>query len=242
MDTYSGGDDAYFQKKISLIPSIFGSEVSYIKRIGGGRNGRLYLVMCENSDKYVVKFYFFHELDTRDRMDVEFSAMQFLWENGVRSIPRPISIQSNNRFAIYEYIDGAKILPEAVTNEDIDYATDFLKRINEVSAEAANLPSASEACFSVKEIVENLEKRHIRLAEMSKETNLNEFLEREFLPLFNAVVMQCRLKMADTKLEYSSMLEGGDRLLSPSDFGFHNALRRKDGSLVFLDCVFWQFD
>jgi hypothetical protein len=39
-----------------------------------------------------------------------------------------------------------------------------------------------------------------------------------------------------------AVLAAGQRTLSPSDFGFHNALRRPDGSLVFIDFEYFGWD
>ena len=38
------------------------------------------------------------------------------------------------------------------------------------------------------------------------------------------------------------MLLGKDRILSPSDFGFHNALRGSDGRILFLDLEYFGWD
>ncbi|MBS3132510.1 hypothetical protein J4470_00070 [Candidatus Woesearchaeota archaeon] len=244
MGTYSGQEDKFFQKRISLILPIVGSGVRSFERIAKGRNSRIYLVRCNDSKKYACKFYFSNELDFRDRMGVEFSALRFLWNNGIRNVPEPIFIHNEQRFAIYEYIDGAKVGSQGITERDIDYASDFLKRINALRQKAVGISPASEAFFSVGDVVGNLEKRYNRLAEISEDVGLSGFLEEEFLPLFNSVVRWCRseLEFFGSELEYGSFIKKRRMVLSPSDFGFHNALRKGDGSIVFLDFEHFGWD
>jgi len=42
--------------------------------------------------------------------------------------------------------------------------------------------------------------------------------------------------------EYDMIINRDQQILSPSDFGFHNALRKKNGSLVFLDFEYFGWD
>ena len=55
-----------------------------------GRNSRVYNVACGDSTRYAAKFYFGHRWTERDSLEAEFRGLQFLWDNGVRRIPRPV--------------------------------------------------------------------------------------------------------------------------------------------------------
>ena len=187
-----------------LFTRLLGRSVGEMERVSGGGNSRIYKL----AGGYAGKSYF-----QPQRLAVEFRAMQFMWEHGIRSIPQPIA--ADERVAVYEFIEGTKPIPTAT---DIDSAVDFLNRLRGLSG---NLPNAAEACFSVKEIIANIESRFSRLAGTE--------VIREFEPLLDRV-----RRTPDSSAE--------ERILSPSDFGFHNALRRPDGSLVFLDFEYFGWD
>ena len=62
---------------------------------------------------------------------------------------------------------------------------------------------------------------------------LKQFLEGDFCPM---------LERLAAKAPVEAELPGEQRTLSPSDFGFHNALRRPEGRLVFLDFEYFGWD
>ena len=131
----------------SVFSRLLDRRVTTIERIGGGRNSQVYRVTGENSNsaQYTVKLYFHHKADDRDRLGVEFSSLQFLWENGVRAIPQPILADRACGCAVYEYIEGQKITSSEVTASDIDEAVQFLTRLKELKNRkgSKHLPLAS---------------------------------------------------------------------------------------------------
>ncbi len=232
----------------SVLSELLGRKVIFIGIIGGGRNSKTYRISCGNSSQYVAKLYFHHNLDERDRLQVEFSSLQFLWENGVRCIPQPIAADRDHGCAIYEYIDGKRISWQEVTNSDIDYAVQFLAKLKELKSKKGSkyLPPASEACFSVQAIVNSVEQR---LNELSALRNsdpqynaLCRFLTSDFMASFEKITRCCKLNLKKSEIFLASDLGYEKRTLSPSDFGFHNALRCSDGQLVFLDFEYFGWD
>lgn len=240
--------DSCWKEYSRHISRIVGSNVLTSKRIRRGRNSRVVVISCENSQKYVIKFYFSHKLDKRDRMGVEFSSLRFLWKNGIRCIPHPIAFERDYQFAIYSYIEGRRISSKDITKVDISYAVDFLKCLDKLKllAESEYFLPASEACFSVKEIIESIEKRYNLLLGTKNETReyraLHLFLEKEFNDLFNEVVRWCIETLSDAKIHYSFRLPKERQTLSPSDFGFHNALKDDDNKIIFLDFEYFGWD
>ena len=232
----------------SFFPRLLGRSVTSIERIGGGRNSQVYRLICGNSDQYAAKFYFRHSSDNRDRLEAEFSGLLFLWENGVRCIPRPIVADRERGCAVYEYIDGKKISSHEVTNPDIEYAVQFLARLKELKNTEGSgyLPPASEGCFSVQAIIENIELRLNRLSAFpnggAQYNTLHEFLTNDFVPSFDEITRWCKSSLNQAHMSFVSELPYEERTLSPSDFGFHNALRRSDGQIVFLDFEYFGWD
>ena len=61
------------------------------------------------------------------------------------------------------------------------------------------------------------------------------YLSRDFVPTLTNVTGCCWSRQDGSSEFFESDLSRGERTFSPSDFGFHNAIRRRNGQLVFLD-------
>lgn len=190
----------------SVFSRLLGCDVTCIERIGRGRNSEVYRLTCGSSSRYAAKLYFRYSLDDRDRLGVEVSSLQFLWENGVRCIPRPIAADRDRGCAVYEYIDGKKILSQEVISPDIDYAVQFLARLKELRSRTGSsyLPSASEACFSAQAIVNNIELRLNRLSTLpngeAQYSALHEFLTNDFMPSFDKITRWCKSNLNRSRI------------------------------------------
>src|SRR5262245_9162715 len=117
-------------------------------RVGAGRNSRVFRVDLDGQDSpssIVVKFYRRDSGDTRDRLGTQFDSLRCLWENGVRAVPRPIAIDRDQQFAMYEYISGDVPACAAVTSADIDASVGFLASLLKLRTAPGSrtLPSAS---------------------------------------------------------------------------------------------------
>jgi hypothetical protein len=219
---------------------LLGGGPGILANVDGGRNSRVFRLTAP-SGIYAFKTYFRHKSDSRARMETEFESLAFLWENGERSIPRPISGDAEQGCAIYEWIDGAPVSSPEVTETDIRSATGFLVRLRTLASHyaAAALRPASEACFSAKALAGCLQRRLTPLLGRADHPGLSEFLQGDLAPAIDAV---CAWSSRQLGAIFSHDLPPGDRTLSPSDFGFHNALRRSDSTLVFLDFEYFGWD
>jgi len=221
-------------------------EVGCIDPIGGGRNSQVYRLLGPDGHDYALKIYFQHSSDRRDRLGTEFIVLQFLWKNGVRNIPRPIVADLNGNCALYEYIDGKPPSADEITDGDIDQAVLFLaaiKDLNNASGSRA-LPNASEACFSITGIVNDIKGRLRRLQylHIQEYPNLHVFLDSRFMPMFEEVISWCHSSLAGSDMSFESEISSAERTLSPSDFGYHNALKRNNGQIIFLDFEYFGWD
>lgn len=217
-------------------------------RFGQGANSQVYQLKCGNQERYIAKFYFRHPADPRDRLGAEFGGLSFLWQEGLRCIPQPVAADEDKACGIYEYIDGEKILSPEITEKDNDYAVGFLLRLKDLKdkEKSDDILPASEACFSVKAVFENITVRLERLdnVEGREEADnvLRSFLENDFAPFFHRLQDWCHQGLEQAGLSFGDEISRPERTLSPSDFGFHNALRRKDGRIVFLDFEYFGWD
>lgn len=223
-------------------------DIKQVDRIGSGRNSRVYRLVCGDGRIFAAKVYPRHKEETRDRLGTEFGGLTFLWKSGIRNIPRPVSNDRKKGFSIFEYIKGRSVDLSQIDLKYIDQAVEFLISLdglkNRSGAEA--LPPASEAFFTIEDILDNVELRFKRLSCVSpKDMMVREllcFLEEDFSPFFSMIRKWSCARLGEFGLDADLHLPISERTLSPSDFGFHNALRRQDGSLVFLDFEYFGWD
>jgi hypothetical protein len=108
---------------------------------------------------------------------------------------------------------------------------------------AAAQPLAAEACLSGGEILRQVGDRFARLRDVTApDEELIDFLEHSFAPQFADWSASARSLAADAGLDFDGELPQEWRSLVPSDFGFHNSLRRSDGSLAFVDFEYFGWD
>ena len=230
------------------VSRILGRRVDSVHKLSGGHNSRVYSVTDGEGRQYVAKVYPSGGPNGRDRLDVEYGALQFLRRHGVECVPRTVGLDRDARSAIFEFVDGDSIPSPTVTTSDIDQAVDFLVCLASLRSaqDSVELPVASEACFSVQEIIENIELRESKLLAVRGEDSLysdfHDFLDLEFVPAFEKIANWCRSRLESQGLSQDTKLESEGRTLSPSDFGFHNALRSSDDRIVFLDFEYFGWD
>lgn len=223
-------------------------EVITVERIGGGRNSRVFRLEDARSNRFALKIYFRDGNDTRDRLGTEFSAFSFLWNSGLRQVPRPIAADSKRGYAIYEFIEGVRVADEKVNQVDLEAAIGLVGSLKELCtrSESQRFGPASEACFSVKAIAGQLGQRRQRLGGAEGTASvlnaLNAFLAGQFSPALDRFVQWSQARLRNAGIGYEQELPWPERTLSPSDFGFHNALRRANGQIVFLDFEYFGWD
>lgn len=212
-----------------------------IQRISEGSNSKVYQLQDSNKKKYAAKFYFRHQTDTRDRLETEFSSLSSLWAHGIRCIPQPLAIHKGIACALYEYIEGRKIPSLELTIDDIDESVQFLETLKALAGKSARTAFrlASEACFSFQDIVNNIGWRLKRLeTPANKNDDLHFFLANDFKQFFEILVEWYKENSTIGDAE----IVQEEKTLTPSDFGFHNALKKKDGSIVFFDFEYFGWD
>lgn len=222
------------------------SNVTSLKRIGGGRNSRVFRLRTAGGRTLALKSYFRHRADPRDRLGTEYDCLRLLRKHGFQNVPQPIAANRKLGFALYEFIDGAK--PDRPSAADIIAIAEFLDRLRGLAAlpEGVQLNPASEACFSVASMVDVLRERLSRLSRSEGSpgnlADLRAYLDDEFAPALEKFSVWSRSHLRRVNVAFDQELPVSERTISPSDFGFHNALRRRGGELVFLDFEYFGWD
>ena len=202
-----------------------------------------------DAQRFALKIYFRHAADKRDRLASEYNSFSYLWTNGFREIPQPLTSDPALGWAVYQFIDGDKIPADQVGAADIAATADLLGRLRELSRkdESRKLGPASEAFFAVNQIVDNVSLRLTWLLDAAREQTaphqaLRAFLLEEFKPFLEQAVRWSESRLNTSGQSFTEELDWTRRTLSPSDFGFHNTLRQPDGRLIFLDFEYFGWD
>jgi hypothetical protein len=235
------------QEYKKLFSTKINGTIREIKRINNGRNSRVFKILCDENQCYIAKIYYYHKNDIRNRLKTEFDGLSFLWNNGIRNIPKPLASDEIDRFCIYEYIEGETI-HDKINGPDIDQAVQFIINLDKIKKNkgADSIANASEAFFSLADIIANIELRVRRIVDSylagPYTDEMLRFLEEDFNPLLNEIGNSSRSMMEKAGFPEGYILPFEKRTLSPSDFGLHNALRKSDGNIVFLDFEYFGWD
>ena len=217
-----------------------------LKPLSASGNNRVFTVHCDG-ETLVLKWYFHDAADTRDRLGAEYAFLAHAWNMGLRCTPQPLGKDLSTHLALYEFVEGYKLEAKQVNEHAIQQAAQFLARLNSKDSRAAAtaLPQASEACFSVAAHFAMVDARLARLESMPLESDVDR-AAAEFVSRLNAYWYGTKVRLlkgcAALGLNPDAVLPAGDRCLSPSDFGFHNALVRPDSGLCFIDFEYAGWD
>jgi len=212
-----------------------------------GANNRVFRVEV-NGASALLKVYFYHPNDQRDRLKAEFSFCTLAWRHGIKSVPQPLACDHLQRLGLYEFIQGRKLRPQEITQEIVEQALKFYQEINSYKdlPEALALPRASEACFTLAEHLHCVERRLQNLRNIDDSPAINRearhFIHHELLEEWRRLSAEIHRRAQDLGLILEQEIDPGERCLSPSDFGFHNALIAPDGTLRFIDFEYAGWD
>jgi hypothetical protein len=196
---------------------------------------------------FVLKRYFQHPGDNRDRFTTEQRFYGFLWNCGFRQVSEPCAWDAENRVGLFSFVQGRKLNTGEVTRAMVDQALEFAIGMNQFRERsvAREVPVASEAYFSVPEQIAGIGRRveQAQQIESTTETDakaaalVRDGLAPAWQKIAAAIAQRCK---AEPSL--NQPLPENRRCLSPSDFGFHNALLAGDGRLIFFDFEYAGWD
>jgi hypothetical protein len=227
---------------VTAADELLGARADKIEPVAGGRNSRVYRVEV-GERLFALKRYPSLADDPRDRLATEVEALALMAAHQLANVPRVIAVDRKRNFALLSWLDGVRIT--CVGDSDVDRAAAFLAVIHAMRGRAATgfHREAAEACFSGSEVEAQIRRRLAALhAQCDREPDLAHFLSDSFAPLLEHLVNGAKSKMAAAGLDFAATLPQEKRSLVPSDFGFHNSLRRTDGTLAFVDFEYFGWD
>lgn len=211
-----------------------------------GGNNCTYRVVTTHS-VFAAKHYFRHEGDSRDRLGTEFSFSRYAAKTAAGMSPAPLAIDQSAGLGLYEFIDGEPFTVNSVRWNHVQNAINFFLSLNSSAsrAEARLIPYASEACFSISEHLHRVSNRlDILAAEVpviAENADANELI-RSISNYWIKLVAHVLVSAQSANMDINESLPVGERCISPSDFGFHNALSMPDQSTRFIDFEYAGWD
>ncbi|MCG2586655.1 phosphotransferase [Massilia sp. TS11] len=203
--------------------------------IRAGRNSEVHRLTAPDGRVWILKRYFQHAQDPRDRLGTEYGFLSFCAEHELATVPRPLGCDREHKLALYSCLPGTR--PLQAEDSHIEQAAAFIRSLLPLRAAAQALPLAADACLSVDAHLQLAQSRIARLLAAPPASTLHaaaqDFVRRELAPAEAAA----RAAVAASSAE----LPQTQQLLSPSDFGLHNSLAHA-GRLGFVDFEYAGWD
>lgn len=226
---------------VALAETMAPQTVTSVKWATRGGNSGLLEVVMDNSKKSALKLY--PERTGYDRLSSEYSSIQVIKEHDAHSsIPSPLGCNLELGAAMYEWIDGNVV--DCPNNKHVQQALDFLEQLHGFRCLPVfeNFKNASAAFLSGASFEDQLKARlHSLLLFSPKYPEMHDYLQREMLPGIEEITGWARSAWRINP-GYDEALPRSQQTLSPSDFGFHNTIERKNGELVFIDFEYFGWD
>ncbi|CAM2138761.1 Aminoglycoside phosphotransferase family protein [Pararobbsia alpina] len=232
----SGMIDTPSDARAALLESLGIEAPWHAETIGHGRNSRVERIGNARGE-WILKRYHAGGPQSRDRLGTEYAFLGYLNAQGVASVARPVGLDREAHLAVYTKLTGTRIA--AITDDAVSQAAAFICDINAhtASPQAGALPMAADACASWGDHLALVRARIAQLGQIEPasdvERDARHFVERTLAPAWQAIEA--------TLIAHPSAADRVTPILSPSDFGFHNALD-DHGTLSFVDFEYAGWD
>ncbi len=228
----------------ALLPENETKSRPMLTMLAGGRNNRVYRI--DGTDRpYLLKQYFRNPSDERDRLNAEDRFLRYAWEMGLRCIPEPLGLDREMGLGLYGFIEGHAVQSPGIDERCLQQAVQFYQRLSQGSP-PDDMPNASEACFCIREHLDCVERRFSMLQSFEPDGGIDaearRWIETELTPVWSRISANVQRYLTGLDIDFDRPLPESNRSISPSDFGFHNAILRPDGSVAFLDFEYAGWD
>jgi len=220
-----------------------GSTKDSLVRLKGGANN--YVYRCGDKHLNVIKGYSSTNRGSRDGMQAEVDFLHYAEIAAPGFTPKLIHVDAERRCIVVEHIEGYKIQDgKTAPNSAVKDAVNFFRQLNH----EAHIPlcpikmSAAEGFLDIYDHIENIKDR---LRKITHE-NLKAIAKLQAVDIISHI--KSRLAYIEEKVEqqikcgkiYRCILPQ-ECCISPSDFGFHNAIISSTG-IKFIDFEFAGWD
>lgn len=198
-----------------------------------GRNNQVFRVSDASGRQVILKRFFQNPDDPRDRLKHEWAFLNYAVHRAPGMVPQPLARDASGAAMVLEAVEGSPS-PTEIGRPEVVIAAEFVRHLNPTNAheDAASLPHASEACFAPGDHERLLRRRLHMLESIPADSDLHmaarKFARAELEPAATAAIEAARRGSI-------AGVEHPTEIVSPSDFGFHNAIRRPNDAICFID-------
>ena len=217
-----------------LLSIIYGKSIDNVEKLKGRGNSRLFKLSFHKKNSILLKDYPDLSIDLRPRMQTEVNALKLV--ESIGKTPKVLAFNKPQNIAFYEFIEGEGMYN--IEDHHINQALNFIEDLQSFKGKAI-WGEASEACLSERQLAGQISYRFDRLVKITNK-DLNKFLVSTFKPLLNKTFEYSEKNWPSNNLEKE--LPEWKQAFSPSDFGFHNAILKGSGDLVFFDFEYFGRD
>ncbi len=222
-----------------------GAQTTSLVQLSGGINNRVYSCSTQNV-KWVIKAYPNQNNDQKNRMKAEVDFLQYAAIAAPGYTPKLLEIDNKRRCIIIEYLSGDQFLSKVQipTFEHLQYSADFISKLNEdidLAKEMVELDAVegfdtlSKHVQCIHERLISMEIQHIPIQFKSKAGRLLDLLKSRITEVGIMLNFQIKSGFVEDRLMIC------DKWVSPSDFGFHNAVWISN-HIKFIDFEFAGWD
>jgi hypothetical protein len=210
-------------------------QVSEVSRVAGRGNSQIFRVDYKEGIA-ALKMYPDLVPDKRPRRATEWHALQLLATRGF-SVPRPIATSARLNWSLLAWLPGDAPAPDDAAA--LSHVLSFVKSLKELSREQPDGHDlASESCLRPIDIATQIDER-IRRLQSTDQSELTDFLKGNLLRERDRRATEAQELLGN---RWAVSIPGGHQILSPSDFGFHNAFKSADGQVTFFDFEYFGWD
>lgn len=203
--------------RVSAVLDSWGHRPREINSGHGGRNSRLYFLLDEEGKRFCLKLHHVENGASSNRYQREKSFYAVVRRSVSDWIPEDLHWNDEQNAVVLGFVEGEPV--EAVSDDNILQAGNFIGALQK--SDLSKVGPASEAALRPDDHATTVDKRIAMLGAVTDE-KARRFIVSELEPAWRKV----RELLGQSEVA---------AILSPSDFGFHNAIRKPGGSLCFLD-------
>lgn len=221
-----------------------GANVEDMEQLSGGMNNSVF-VCRSNHGSWVIKGYPCLTHGKRDRMQADVEFLRYCAEVAPGFTPILLEVDESRRCAVMEYIRGNTYTEgHKPCEKDLEAAFRFYFMLNsdhKLATESISM-DAAEGFLSLTQHMENVRERLTAMR--------TEHLPSRFKHEADRLLGQLHALAEDIELRLDKKIRAGivedaispsERCVSPSDFGFHNAIQTEAG-IKFIDFEFGGWD